>query len=223
MTTSYVPIDIVLADDHEIFRDGFALMLKKIPDINLLGEAANGEELIILTRSLNPEVVVTDIKMPKMDGIEATIRLKREFPNLGIIALSMFDEEDLIVDMLEAGAKGYLLKNAQKEEIIAAVKSVYNDQPYYCRDTTNKLADMIAKSNFNPYKKLAKPEFTVKEKDIIRLICTEQSNKEIGNQLGLSKRTVEGYRERILEKIDAKNSVGIVIYAIKNKIFEVRK
>ena len=218
-----MPIDIVLADDHEIFRDGFAIMIKKIPDIKLIGEASNGEELIQLCRSLNPEVIVTDIKMPVMDGIEATRKIKKEFPAMGVIALSMFGEEDLIIDMLEAGAKGYLLKNAHKDEIIAAVKAVHKDHPYYCRETTNKLAQMIAKSSFNPYKKIARPEFSEKEIAIIRLICEEYSNKEIGEKLELSKRTVEGYREKILEKIDAKNSVGIVIYAIKNKIYEYRK
>ena len=221
--TAYMPIDIILADDHEIFRDGFAVMLNKIPEINLIGEAANGDELIKLARELKPDVIVTDIKMPVMDGIEATKQIKKEFPGLGIIALSMFDEEELIVDMLEAGAKGYLLKNAYKEEIIAAVKSVNKDEPYYCRNTTNKLAQMIARSNFNPYKTVTRPEFSERETAIIRLICREFSNKEIAEELSLSKRTVEGYRENILQKIDAKNSVGIVVYAIKHKIFEYRK
>ena len=132
----------------------------------------------------------------------------------------MFNEEDLIIDMLEAGAKGYLLKNASKEEIIAAVKCVHKDQPYYCRDTTNKLAQMIAKSNFNPYKKTIKPEFSEKEISIIKLICEEYLNKEIANKLNLSKRTVEGYREKILEKIEAKNTAGIVVFAMKNKIYQ---
>ena len=221
--TAYIPIDIILADDHEIFRDGFAIMISKIPEIRLIGEASNGEELIKLTRELRPDVVVTDIKMPKMDGIEATKRLKKEFPELGIISLSLFDEEDLIVEMLEAGAKGYLLKSAHKEEIIAAVKSVNKDEPYYCRDTTNKLAQMIAKSNFNPYKNIARPEFSEREIAIIRMICREFSNKQIAEELSLSKRTVEGYRETILQKIEAKNSVGIVVYAIKHKIFEYKK
>lgn len=194
-------------------------MLNKIPAINLLGETSNGYELIKLTRKVKPDVIITDIKMPIMDGIEATKQLTGEFPAIGIIALSMFDEENLIVDMLEAGAKGYLLKNAHKEEIVSAVKSVYQGQSYYCRDTTNKLAQMIANSNYNPYKKIVTPEFTEKEIMVMKLICQECSNKEIAENLGLSKRTVEGYRERILEKINAKNSVGIVVYAIRHKIY----
>ena len=115
MMKTIAPIRIVLADDHEIFRDGFKVMIKKQPSVQLVGEAANGEELIRQTRELKPDVVITDIKMPVMDGVEATKQLTSEFPEIGIIALSMFDEENLIVEMLEAGAKGYLLKNAHKD------------------------------------------------------------------------------------------------------------
>jgi DNA-binding NarL/FixJ family response regulator len=219
MKSTSTSINIILADDHEIFRDGFRVMISKIQEMNLIGEAQNGKELIKLTKKLNPDIIITDIKMPVMDGIEATKQLKTEQPKVGIIALSMFNEEHLIVDMLEAGAKGYLLKNANKEEIIAAVKAVYNDQPYYCKDTTKKLAQMIAHSNFNPYKKTTKPSFSEKEITIIKLICEEYSNKEIAEQLNLSRRTVEHYRERILEKVEAKNTAGIVVYAIKNKLY----
>src|SRR5688572_30418215 len=108
------PIKVIIADDHEIFRDGFRVMLKKQPLIELIGQAANGQELLEQVRSLKPDVVVTDIKMPVMDGIEATRNLIKENADLGVIALSMFDEENLIMDMLDAGAKRYLLKNAHK-------------------------------------------------------------------------------------------------------------
>src|SRR5690348_4606233 len=126
------PIRIILADDHEIFRDGFKAMIRKQPSVDLIGEASNGEELVEITRRLKPDVVVTDIKMPRMDGLQATKILCAEFPQMGIVALSMIDEENLIIDMMEAGAKGYLLKNAHKDEIIEAIKAVHNDQIYYC-------------------------------------------------------------------------------------------
>jgi DNA-binding NarL/FixJ family response regulator len=219
MAILQTPIDIILADDHEIFRDGFSVMLKKIPEINLVAQASNGQELIELSRTLKPDVIITDIKMPIMDGIQATRLLTKEFPQIGIIALSMYEEEDLIVDMLESGAKGYLIKNAHKDEIVSAIKSVSKNQPYYCRETTNKLAQMIARSSFNPYKKTVKPEFTQNEIAVIKLICEQYSNKEIADQLNLSKRTVEGYREKIAEKMEVKNTAGIVVYAIKNKIY----
>lgn len=208
-------IRLLMADDHEIFRDGFKLMLTKYPDIVLVGEAENGKELLELTQKLQPDVIITDIKMPIMDGIEAAKKISELFPDIGIIGLSMFDEDDLIVDMLEAGAKGYLIKNAGKEQITEAIRTVYNNDPYYCKTTSHKLTSMIARSRFNPYKKAAKVEFSEREIEIIDLICNELTNKEISDKLFISIRTVEGHRLKILEKMNVKNTVGLVVYAIK--------
>lgn len=222
MTTKpYNSISILLADDHEIFRDGFRIMLKKQSKVHLVGEAENGKELIDLTRSLQPDVIITDIKMPIMDGIEATKILAEKYPHIGIIALTMFDDDNLIIDMLEAGARGYLIKNATKQEILEAIKTVYENGTYYCHHTTNKLAQMIAVSKFNPFKKEIKVVFSERETEIIRLICAEYSNKEIASQLNLSVRTVEGHREKIEEKMNVRNTAGIVVYAIKHGIFHL--
>ena len=215
------PIQVILADDHEIFRDGFNVLIKKNRKVEILGEASNGQELVDIARKLKPDVIITDIKMPVQNGIEATLQLTREMPEIGIIALSMFDEESLIVEMLEAGARGYLLKNAHKDEIVAAIEAVYRHQSYYCKDTTRKLSKMIAESNYNPFRKIEKPAFTEKEIVVIRMICEEYSNQEIADFLKLSRRTIEGYRENILGKINARNTAGIVVYAIKNKLFEL--
>lgn len=217
----YRTISILLADDHEIFRDGFNIMLKKQNKVHLLGEAEDGKELIELTRSLQPDVIITDIKMPKMDGVEATRIITEKYPHIGIIALTMFDDENLIIDMLEAGAKGYLIKNATKQEIFDAIKTVYENGTYYCHHTSNKLAQMIATSKFNPFKKEVKIEFSGRETEIICLICAEFSNKEIASQLNLSVRTVEGHREKIEEKMNVRNTAGIVVYAIKHGIFHI--
>ena len=216
------PIKIILADDHEIFRDGFKAMLRKQPSVELVGEAADGEELVELTRQKQPDVVVTDVKMPRMDGLQATKIISKEFPDIGIIALSMIDEENLIIDMMEAGARGYLLKNAHKNEIIDAIKAVYSGNIYYCDSASAKLTRMIANSDrisFN--KKAPRPELSQKEVDVIQLICEEMTNKEIADKLNLSTRTIEGYRDRIQEKINAKNSAGIVVYAIKHRIYKI--
>ena len=221
MNNHYLPIRIVLADDHEIFRDGFRVMLKKQPGVELVGEAADGEELIKLVEELQPDVVVTDIKMPKLDGIKAAKMITKKYPHIGVISLSMFDEENLIIDMLEAGAKGYLLKNAHKDEIIAAVEAVYRDQTYYCNHTSRKLTKMIAESSFNPNRRPHRPEFTESEILVMKFICQELSNREIAMNLKLSVRTIEGYREKIQEKISARNTAGIVVYAIKNSIYQV--
>ena len=211
-------IRLVIADDHEIFRDGLALMLSKQQDIELIGQAGNGKQLITLVNELQPDVVMTDVKMPVMDGIEATRALVAENPDLHLIALSMFDEENLIVDMLEAGAKGYLLKNADKQEILDAIHSVYEGKPYYCHHTTSKLASLISKSKFNPYKKKDPLVFTDREKEIIRLICQQLTAQEIADKVFLSKRTVEGHRTRILEKMNVKNTAGVVIYALRHRL-----
>lgn len=211
-------IKLVIADDHEIFRDGFKLMLSKFPEIILVGEAGNGRELLELIEKQNPDVILTDIKMPVMDGIEATKKIAELYPDKGVIGLSMYDDDELIIEMLEAGAKGYLIKNAGKDQIIEAIKTVYTDEPYYCKTTSHKLTQMIAKSRFNPYKKTEKVEFSEREKEIIACICDEMTNKEIGDKLFISVRTVEGHRLKILEKMNVKNTVGLVVYAIKNGI-----
>lgn len=221
MRKSPSAIKVILADDHELFRDGFSVMINKQPDIDLVAEAENGEELLKLTRELQPEVVITDIKMPKVDGIEAMHRIKKEIPHIGVIALTNYDEEHLIVEMLEAGAKGYLLKSAGKEEIVEAIKKVYKDKTHYCHQTNAKLAQLIAKSAFNPYRRKKKVEFNEKEIAIIRLICQEFTNKEIAAQLFLSKRTIETHRENIMAKMDVKCSAGLIVYAIKHGLFQV--
>jgi DNA-binding NarL/FixJ family response regulator len=213
-------IRIAIADDHEIFRDGLALMLSKQKDIILEGEAQNGLELIKLVEEKQPDVILTDIKMPRMDGIEATKLLLKNNPDQKIIALSMFDEENLIVEMLEAGAKGYLLKNTDKQEIIDAIEQVYEGNSFYCRHTSVKLARMIVKSNFNPYKKTEKISFTDREKSIIKYTCMQLTAQQIGEKLFLSKRTVEGYRTKILDKMNVKNTAGVVIYALKHSLVE---
>jgi DNA-binding NarL/FixJ family response regulator len=211
-------IRLVIADDHEIFRDGLSLMLSKQQDMLLVGQAQDGRELISLVNAVMPDVIMTDVKMPVMDGIEATRSLLAQHPDLKIIALSMFDEENLIVDMLEAGAKGYLLKNADKQEILDAIHSVYEDKNYYCHHTSSRLASLISKSRFNPYRKRDPIIFTEREIEIIRLICQQLTAQEIADKLYLSKRTVEGHRTKILEKMNVKNTAGVVIYALKHRI-----
>lgn len=216
---STTAIKVVIADDHEIFRDGLKLMLQRQADITVIAEASDGRELIAMVKQTLPDVIITDVKMPHLDGVAATKHLTEHYPSIGIIALTMFDEEDLIVDMLEAGAKGYLLKNADKNEIIEAVHTVANDEPHYCRLTSQKLASMVAKSKFNLHGKKEKPEFNEREKEIIRYICEGLTNKEIGEKIFLSVRTIEGLRLKIVEKMNVKNTAGIIVYAIREHLY----
>lgn len=221
MKTIPPAIRIILADDHELFRDGFGVMIKKQPEVDLIAEAKNGEELLLRVKEHGPDVVITDIKMPKVDGLEVMKRMKEEYPHIGVIALTSFDEENLLMDMLEAGAKGYLLKSAHKEEIVEAIKAVYQDKNYYCNQTNVKLAQLIARSGFHPHRKQKKVVFNDREQQIIPLICEGYTNKEIATKLFLGKRTVETHREHILEKMDVKNTAGVVIYAIRHGLYKI--
>ncbi len=221
MTTAYNPIRIVLADDHEIFRDGFTGMLKKQEEIVLVGEAANGKELLEQAERLQPDVILTDIKMPVMDGIEATRILAEKMPQVFVVALSMFNDDHLVADMMEAGARGYLLKNAHKTEIIEAIKAVHNHELYYCRQTSAKLIHQLARSKSGLYKEPLLPKFSEKELSVITMICSQASNNEISGELHLSVRTIEGYRKRIQEKMKVRNTAGIVVYAIKNGLYKI--
>lgn len=217
----YARIKIAIADDHEIFREGFKLLLRDQNEVQLVGEAENGRELLQLVETAKPDVVIVDIKMPVMDGVDACKAIKKKFPDVHVIALSMFNEDSLIVDMLEAGAKGYLLKNTNKQELLTAVRAVYEGNTYYCSATSDKLTRMIADSKFNPYRNQPIVRFTPRELDIIKLMCQQFTSKEIASKLDLSIRTVESHREKIQEKTGAKNAIGIVIYAIKHDLVVV--
>lgn len=214
---SYAPIRIVIADDHDIFRNGFKLLLKGQKEIELVGEAENGRQLVEQADALLPDVVVTDIKMPVCDGVEACRQIKVKHPEIGVIALSSFNDDSLIVDMLEAGARGYMLKNTNKNELLQAVRAVHEGNTYYCMATSGKLTKMIAESRFNPYRARVRADFSDRELEVMRLICQQYTNKEIADLLHISVRTVETYRENIQEKAGAKNSVGIAMYALKKE------
>lgn len=212
-------INIVIADDHEIFRDGIEQVFASNPNITVMDTAANGMELLKKIEQHQPDIVLSDIKMPVLDGIETCKKIIENHPDIQVIGLSMFDDETSIVDMLEAGARGYLIKNADKSEIIDAIYTVFEGDPYYCKHTSFTLAKMISSSRFNPNKKKKKIEFTVREKEVIALICKQLTNKEIAEALFISPRTVEGHRLKIQEKIEVRNSIGIAVYAIKNGLF----
>jgi len=212
-------LKILMADDHEMFRDGFRSFINSQPGMHLVAEASNGQQLVELALAHKPDIVFTDIMMPVMNGIEATRALLRQFPRLGIIAFTMFSNDKMIIDMLEAGAKGYLVKTAAKMEVLEAIETVAQKRHFYCSATDINLARMIATSNFDPKDPANKTVFSSKEKEIIVLICKEYFNKEISEALNLSVRTIEGHRERIMEKMNARNTVGLVVYAIRHGIY----
>lgn len=216
-------IKVVIADDHDVYRDGLKMLLNLESEIEVVGEASNGKILLEKVREAKPDIVLTDLRMPEMDGVQAIKEIFEAKLPSKCIAISTYDTDQLIIDALEAGAEGYIIKNAQKGEITDAVKTVYGGDPYYCKSTTLKLARKISQSKFNPYKKLNRDLFSEQEKGIIRMICQEKTSEEIGDLLSTSPRTIERIRSRILEKAGVKSTTGLVIYAIKNGIFFIEE
>jgi DNA-binding NarL/FixJ family response regulator len=212
-------VKVVIADDHPIYRIGIKSLLEEIPEIKITGEAENGFELLKLVQSWNPDIVLMDIMMPLLDGIECCKILTQKHPHIRIIAITMVKESEALIKIMEAGAQGYLLKHADKLELIDAIFTVKKGFKYYDTSTSFNFATMLAESKMD-YKSKKNPNLTVREKQVIELICKEYLSKEIALELGLSVRTIEIYRNRIIQKLNVRNTAGIVIYAIKNKLYK---
>lgn len=215
-------IQVLIADDHPIFRDGFKLLLKKLKvhRVFLAGEAGDGRTLVEMTSRLLPQLVITDIQMPEMDGIEATRQIKKMHPSLPVMALSMFNEEGLVMDMLEAGASGYLLKNTSHEELYRAIQTIMQGGVYFAPETAVHLHGRIQQSG-RANEQIKPVHLSHRELEIIRLICKGMINKEMAAALHLSIRTVESYRENIYEKTHTRSAVELAIYAIRRRIVDL--
>lgn len=213
-------IRLIIADDYPLFKEGLQLLLRHYPQLVIIGEADNGEQVLALIEKEQPNVVITDIQMPVLNGIELTKIIKRDYPKIHVIALTMYEDEHLITDMLEAGATGYLRKNTSKEELVDAIEMVNAGKTYFCNSTSMQLSKAVAAMKANHFHHLNNLHFTENELEIIKLICEQYASKEIAGITHLAHRTIEKYRDRIMEKIGAKNVVGVVIYAIKHGIYK---
>lgn len=214
-------IKIVIADDHEIYRAGLKAMLDNEENIEVIGEAGNGFDLVDLITSNQPDLAIIDIKMPVMNGIEATKKIKNEYDKTKVIALTMFNNEEFLSEMLIANTNGFLLKTASGEEIIKAINVVNEGGVFYCKETAKNMKyhfEQLNKIKINHEKKVA---FTPREIEIINLICQQLTTKEIATKLSISDRTVDSHRNTIQQKIEARNMVGVVLYAIKHGLFKV--
>jgi len=211
-------IKIIIADDHLLLREGFKSVLSNQSEIEIIGEASNGIELLELLESLSPTLVLMDIFMPKMCGITASKNIRSKYPNIHIIILSMTDDECYIKQASEIGVKGYLLKDAMPEELIMAVRTIYSGGRYYSKEISDKINFLICHDEANAIKRKSIPSFSSKELEIIKLICKGFISKEIADRLHLSKKTVDHYKERIQEKTEAKNAVEVAVYALLHNV-----
>jgi DNA-binding NarL/FixJ family response regulator len=211
-------LSVLLVDDHQLFREGLKLILERLPNLGRIYEAADGMELIeFLNNGGRADIVFIDIEMPVLNGIEATRQALKSYPDLNIIALSMYGDEEYYTQMIEAGAKGFVLKNSGIAEIEAAITNVAEGKNFFSQEILTGILKGISKRNLPPRTN----ELSEREQEVLYQICKGLSNQEIADVLHISKRTVDKHRENILLKSGSRNTAGLVMFAIKNGIIEV--
>lgn len=213
-------IKIAIADDYKIYRDGLKVGFLSDDNIEVVLEADNGEALLEGLPVAKPDVIIMDLKMPIMDGMEATKEVRKRFNAMKVLVVTMYDDDKFIIHMMENGANGYLLKNADSDEIIKSIYSVH-ETGYYFNDLVNKalLKKLLLKGNVKPSFN-QNIEFTERELEVLKLICEEKTAAEIGKELFISARTVEGHRTKLIEKVGVRNTAGLVMFALKNGIVQ---
>ena len=213
-------ISYIIADDHAIFRQGIKFSLSEDKSLQCIGEAGDGDELMKLLHNGLPDVILMDLKMPGTDGVPATKEIKRLYPGIKVIVLTMYDDEQYIIHMLDIGANAYLVKNTEPSEIINAIHTVFQND-YYFSDMVSKamLKSIVNKKKITPRFDHA-VQLNDRETEILKLICKECTTAEIAEQLYLSQRTVEGLRTGMLEKVGVRNTAGLVLFAAKNGLAE---
>lgn len=211
-------VRILIADDHGIVRKGLRLQLEQQKDFEVVGEATDGREAIRMTEELNPDVVIIDVAMPNLNGIQATTQLVKKNPNLGVIILSMYSDESYLTRALSAGAKGYLLKDTADVDLYRAVQVVAQGKPFFSPTIANTLLEDYMRQLQQRGLQDSYDLLTDREKEILQLLAEGKANKEVAVALDLSPNTVETHRTRIMQKLDLHSSAEIVLYAVRKKI-----
>jgi DNA-binding NarL/FixJ family response regulator len=210
-------IRIIIADDHQLFRNGLKILLNAFPEFEVTGEASNGEEFVRILSNTKAEIALMDINMPEMDGIEATRKGLKISPDTSIIALSMYGEEEYYYKMVDAGAKGFVLKDSDISEVKEAILAVRKGGSYFSQELLYHVIQKIKlRENESKSANLSK-----REKEILLKICEGLSNQEIAETLFISKRTVDKHRANLLGKTNSKNTASLILFAIKNKLIEI--
>lgn len=211
-------IRVILADDHTLFRNGLKLLLSNNVDVQVVGEASDGNELLSLLTKLPCDVVLMDIEMPGINGFDATRIIAEQYPEVKVISLSMYGEEDYYYRMIEAGARGFLLKSSEINEVSEAIRRVMRGGTYFSSDilynVLKNIHTVVSKTDTQAL------HLSQREKEVLELICRGKSNQEIADQLFISKRTVEKHRANLLAKTNTKNTAQLVMFAVENKLIE---
>ncbi len=206
-------IKLFIADDHQLFIDGIKALLKGIDHIQIIGEANNGKEVLQKINEVAVDMILMDIGMPYLDGMETAKLISEKHPSIKIIALTMYDDNNRIVKMLKSGVKGYVLKNTSKDELLKAITTVAAGNIFYSSQVEMSLLKKVSNENNNPVSRLTKREI-----EVIKLIVKSMTNKEIANQLFLSELTVKTHRQNAMQKLEVKNTAGLVKFAMDNNL-----
>jgi len=202
-------ISIIIADDHVIFRKGLRTVLNEIPFVKVIAEASNGNELLRVMKTKATDIILMDIRMPGMDGVEATKKVLEKYPDTSVICLTMHEEISYFNKVINVGAKGFLLKKTNKDQLENAIKAVYNGGNYYDEEFVITPVQTIQHTKTNI-------KLSDREKEVLEYICKGYSNAEIAKELNLSQRTIDGHKAHLFDKTGAKNSPNLVMYAVKN-------
>ena len=217
-------INIVIADDEQLFRKGIRFLLEREKSFNIIFEAENGQELVNFIEASTelPDVIIMDLKMPELNGVEATKAIHKKFPDIKIIALTSYDGKSFITNMIDVGASSYLLKNTDPKTVIHTIKEVHEKGFYYDEKVLKIIHENIISSSGKRIKSdLDKKLLSKREIDVLELICEQYTTNEIADKLFISPRTVEGHRNNLLLKTQSKNVAGLVIYGIQKKLIEI--
>jgi DNA-binding NarL/FixJ family response regulator len=215
VTTDTKSIRIVVVDDQQLIRQGLSTLLSIESDFNIVGEAVDGTHAFLVVEQLNPDVVLMDLRMPACDGITATSRIKAKFPSIKVLALTTFDDDELIIDAIEAGASGYLLKDTPREQLAQAIRALHQGNMYLGPTIAPKLMSRIQKASAKVDGK-ALARLTPRELEILRLIGQGQSNKEIAKALNITEGTVKNHVSKVLTAIGARDRTQAALWAQQN-------
>lgn len=229
--TPHAPIRVLLVDDHTVLRDGMRLILDQEEDMLVVGEAGSGEEALVKVEALQPDIVVMDIGLPGMNGIETTRRLKGAYPHTGVVVLTNYDDDEYLFTMLKAGATGYLLKNAAGNELVAAIRAVYRGESSLQPAVTKKLLEEYTRSGTRTERpaesrqaaRMTRDDLTEREIDVLKLVAQGSNNRAIADKLSLSVRTVENHLVSIYSKLGLTERTELVLYAMRKGLVAIPK
>ncbi|MCS7041214.1 MAG: response regulator transcription factor [Bryobacteraceae bacterium] len=209
---------VLLADDHAVVRKGLRFILEQEPDLQVAGEAADGREAVRLARELAPDVVVMDVAMPQLNGIDATSQIVKQNPRTNVLILSMHNDETYLLRALEAGARGFLLKDTAEEDLVRAVRVAAQGKPFFSPAIAQALLEDYMRNLQQRNQQDSYSLLTDREKEVLQLLAEGRSNKEVAQLLNLSVYTVETHRTRIMQKLNLHNTAELVLYAVRKKI-----